>query len=141
MESTTATLYDLTIKNIIMEKIDYSCLPSLFKRDIEDRIKTYAPQLKHYNDIDRKFQELLEQAIDPRIEEYFLVNYTAIKSEIYNQYLIDETRFNELITQATSWFNRLEMTLYDIYNMEDGYAPSYNNRLKDKSFLYALDFY
>ena len=38
MTSTAATLFNITMKKIIIEKVDYSCLPSILKRDIEIKI-------------------------------------------------------------------------------------------------------
>ena len=108
MESTNATLYDLTIKKIIMEKIDYSCLPSLLKGDVENMIKFCKPILKQFRRYDRVFKIIIAQVDDPHIKKCFTDHYTAAKSKIYNQYLMDQS----LILGLESTVDQIEYKIY-----------------------------
>ena len=108
MESTNATLYDLTIKKIIMEKIDYSCLPSLLKIDIESMIKFCKPILRKFNKYDRKFNIIIGEVEDPHIKKFFTDHYTAAKSKTYNQYLMDQS----LILGLESTVDQIEYKIY-----------------------------
>ena len=114
MVNKVPTLSDLAIKKIITEKVDYSCLPSLLKRDIETKIRKYASYLERFNHVDRQFEKLLEQVEDPYIKKYYLDIYTTVKSEIYTQYLIDERRFMEFILLALRWVEDLQSTIENV---------------------------